>query len=240
MSKLWKASGIAERALRKIGAFSINHTAADPEELAETLYWMDLAMAELAGTEECQWLIPSTLSFALDADTVSYDLANELGTSNPTAGVLFPVSASIRDSSGQDWPVEIISRRDYEDIVDKDEGGRPDRIYIDRTSDTQVKVHPVPSDTGDTLRLVVQTAAPSVLGGTSNGGGNVAHGFSAEWQRWLILQVSADIGDGPVRRLPPGEIAGIRKEAADAKERLMTHSNREHTSQPRRTRAYGA
>ena len=40
MSKLWKASGICERALRKIGAFSVNDTAADPEELAEALYWL--------------------------------------------------------------------------------------------------------------------------------------------------------------------------------------------------------
>lgn len=240
MSKLWKASGIAERALRKIGAFSINHTAADPEELAETLYWMDLAMAELAGTEECQWLIPSTLSIALSANTVSYDLSNALGTSNPTDGVLFPFSASLRDSSGFDSPVDIISRRDYEDIEDKDASGTVERIYLDRTSDTQLKVYPVPATTGYTLRLVVQTAAPNLLGGTPNGGGNLSHGLAAEWQRWLILQTAADIGDGPVRRLPPGEIAGYHKEAEAAKMRLMAHSNREHTSQPRRTRAYGA
>ena len=86
MSKLWKASGICERALRKIGAFSVNDTAADPEELSEALYWLDLAVAELAGTEQCQWLIPTTLSIALTANTPSYDLSTALGTGNPTDG----------------------------------------------------------------------------------------------------------------------------------------------------------
>lgn len=241
MSKLWKASGICERALRKIGAFSINDTAADGEELAEALYWLDLAVAELAGTEKCQWLIPTTLSIALSADTASYDLSNALGTSNPTDGVLFPMSAWLRDSNGEDTPIDIIRRQDYEDISDKDESGEPNIVYIDRLADDQnIFVHPVPDATGYSVRLLCQTYAPNMLAGTPSDGGNVAHGFSAEWQRWLILQNSADIGSGPVRRLPSGEITDIRQQAAISRAALMTYSNREKVSQPRRTRAHGA
>ena len=241
MSKLWKASGICERALRKIGAFSINDTAADPEELSEALYWLDLAVAELAGTERCHWLIPQTLSIALSANTVSYDLSNALGTGDPTNGVLFPIEAWVRDSSGNDNPVEIIRRREYEDISDKDEGGEPTRIYIDRLNDDQnLFVHPVPTDATYTLRLVCQTYAPNLLGGTPDGGGNLAHGFSAEWQRWMILQNASDIGAGPVRHLPPAELNDIRQQAAIAKSALMAYSNREKVSQPRRTASYGA
>lgn len=241
MSKLWKASGICERALRKIGAFSVNDTAADPEELSEALYWLDLAVAELAGTEQCQWLIPTTLSIALSANTASYDLSAALGMANPTDGVLFPIEAWIRDSSGNDTPIDIIRRRDFEDIEDKDKAGVTDRIYIDRLNEDQnVFVYPVPAVTGYSIRLLCQTYAANMLSGSPEGGGNIAHGFSAEWQRWLILQNAADIGSGPVRRLPPGEINDIRQQAAISRSALMAYSNREKVSQPRRTRAHGA
>ena len=59
-------------------------------------------------------------------------------------------------------------------------------------------------------------------------------------QDWLILQNAADIGSGPVRRLPPGEINDIRQQAAISRAALMAYSNREKVSQPRRTRAHGA
>ena len=240
MSKLWKASGICERALRKIGAFSVNDTAADPEELAEALYWLDLAVAELAGTEQCQWLIPTTLSIALTANTPSYDLSTALGTANPTDGVLFPIEAWIRDSNGLDTPIDIIRRRDFEDIEDKDRAGVTDRIYIDRLNEDQnIFIYPVVDETGYSIRLLCQTYAAN-LGGTGlTATGNIAHGFSAEWQKWMVLQNAADIGSGPVRRLPISETDRIRAEAGTSLTKLMAHSNREKVSQPRRTRAHG-
>jgi hypothetical protein len=240
MSQLWKASGICERALRKIGAFSINDTAADPEELAEALYWLDLSVAELAGEERCHWLIPQTLSIPLDATTDSYVLADALSVAQAN-GILFPIEAWLRDSSGIDYPIEIIRRRDYEDIADKDTGGTPEKIYIDRLNDKQnLFVYPVPLVSGFTIRLVCQSYAPNMLGSGSSDNGNVAHGFSAEWQRWLILQNSADIGSGPVRRLPPAEISDMRSQAEASRARLMAYSNREKVSMPRRTRSHGA
>lgn len=240
MSKLWKASGICERALRKIGALSINDTAADPEELAEALYWLDLSVAELAGTEQCQWLIPTTLSIALSANTASYDLSTALGTANPTDGVLFPIEAWIRDSNGLDTPIDIIRRRDFEDIEDKDKAGVTDRIYIDRLNEDQnIFIYPVVDETGYSIRLLCQTYAAN-LGGTGlTATGNIAHGFSAEWQKWMVLQNAADIGSGPVRRLPISETDRIRAEAGTSLAKLMAYSNREKVSQPRRTRAHG-
>ena len=241
MSKLWKAAGICERALRKIGAFSVNDTAADPEELAEALYWLDLAVAELAGTEQCQWLIPTTLSIALTANTPSYDLSTALGTANPTDGVLFPIEAWIRDSSGNDTPIDIIRRRDFEDIEDKDKSGIPDRIYIDRLNEDQnIFIYPVVDETGYSIRLLCQTYAANLGGTGQTATGNIAHGFSAEWQKWMVLQNSADIGSGPVRRLPVSETDRIRAEAGQSLAKLMAYSNREKVSQPRRTRAFGA
>ena len=241
MSKLWKASGICERSLRKIGAFSINDSAADPEELHEALFWLDLAVAELAGTERCHWLIPATLTITLSADTASYDLSTAIGSDYPTDGVIFPIEAWLRDDDDNDTPLEIIRRRDYEDISDKADSGSPDRIYIDRlNADQNLFVYPVPSAAGEFIRLVCQSYAANLTCGTPDQGGNDAHGFSAAWQRWMILQNAADIGSGPVRRLPSSEVNDMRQQAEGARARLMAYSNREKTSQPRRTSASGA
>lgn len=242
MSKVWKVSGICERALRKIGAYSINDSAADPEELAEAVYWLDLAVAELAGTSHCVWLVPTTLTIPLSADTATYDLSDVLGDDYPTDGILFPIEAYVRDDDDNDTPIEIVRRRDYEEITDKATSGKPDRIYIDRLADDQnISVYPVPTDTSYSIRLVAQTYAPDFVGSNLRAvNGNVAHGLSAEWQRWMILQNAADIGSGPVRRLPPGEISEIRRDAEISKARLLAYSNDEKDSMPRRTRAYGA
>lgn len=241
MSKVWKVSGICERALRKIGAFSINDSAADPEELAEAVYWLDLAVAELAGTGHCVWLVPSTLTIPLVANTKTYDLSDVLASAYPEDGILFPIEAYVRDSNDRDVPVEIIRRADYEAIEDKAQSGKPDRIYIDRlAADQNISVFPVPEDTSYSIRLVAQTYAPDFVGNNlRSSNGNIAHGLSAEWQRWMILQNAADIGSGPVRRLPPGEISEIRGAAEVARQRLMAYSNDEKDSMPRRTRAHG-
>ena len=140
---------------------------------------------------------------------------------HPEDGILFPIEAYVRDSNDRDVPIEIIRRSDYEAIEDKAESGKPDRIYIDRlAADQNVSVFPVPTDTSYSIRLVAQTYAPDFVGSNlRSANGNVAHGLSAEWQRWMILQNAVDIGSGPVRRLPPGEISEIRSAAEVARRR---------------------
>lgn len=233
MSRLLPVAKIAEASLQRIGAFTVSMVAPDPDELARTIFWMDLIVAELVGTGRAHWLIPSTVTKALTADTASYSLSTFLGTDYPDDGILFPVRAYIRDAAGQDTPVDIISRDDYESLADKTNGGAPDRIYIDRQNNQQqLYVYPVPSDANSSLRLVFQKYAPDLNAGTPDGAGNIAHGFSAEWQRWLILQTAADIGSGPVRMIPAGESDRIKLEAQVAKEALFTSSNREIVTSP--------
>lgn len=233
MSRLLPVSKIAEASLQKIGAFTISMVAPDPDELARTIFWMDLIVAELVGTGRAHWLIPATVTKTLTATTASYDLGNFLGTDYPADGILFPVRAYIRDAAGQDTPVDIIARDEYESISQKTEAGAPARIYIDRQNNLQqLYVHPVPIDATTSLRLVFQKYAPDMNAGTPDGAGNTSHGFSAEWQRWLIYQTAADIGSGPVRVIPIAELDRIRAEAQIAKEALFASSNREIVTSP--------
>jgi hypothetical protein len=227
MATRLKVRGIAERALRKIGAFAINDTAADPAELAETLYWMDMVVAELAGTERCQWLIPATLEIPLTTDTFEYPLTNA-GADYPDDGVLFVCMATIRDANGQDTEIEMQSRASREAIGIKTTGGVPTHVHVDRLVDTPTAfVYPVPQDDTLTLRLICQIMSPNLVGAGSSRLGNKDHGLPMEWQKWLVNATAAEIGSGPVRRLPKTEVDDIRASAAASKSALMAYSNRE-------------
>ena len=217
----------------------MNDTAADPVEMERALYWMDMAVAEVVETNRCWWLLPVTIVKALTADTVNYDLSDFLGTSNPSDGILFPVSAFLRDSSSHDEPIDIIRREEYEAVPKKTESGRTTKIFIDRLTDDQnLYVHPQVTDATYSLGLIVQVYSPSVLAGAKIDG-NLAHGFSAGWQRFLVNATAAEIGSGPVRRLPLAEVTDIRAQAAVSLANLFGYANREKVSEPRRTAAWG-
>lgn len=230
MSALLSARGIAEKALEKIGAYSINDTAADGEELVRALSWLDLIVAEVAGNERCFWLVPATIDVPLTADTASYDLESTMGTSAPADGVLYPVGVKLRDANDEDEPVEIIHRDAYEAIADKDASGTPDRVYFDRLNSAGITayVYPVPTVSTYSLQLVVQTHAPDL---TLRSGG-IAHNFPVAWQRCLITLLAGAIGDGPVRRLQSDVLRDIKGEGEALLNRLLARENREHAPAP--------
>jgi hypothetical protein len=226
---------ICERALRRIGSFALRDSEADPEEMAEAQHWLDLVVSHMAGTKRPLWLVPATLSLTLTADTESYDLSDITGY--PADGVLFPIQAWLRDSSGMDTPVELIRRKEYENIADKDQAGETRVAHIDRLKGRQIYVHPLVATTGYTLRILAQTYSPT-YNPEDDAGAEVAHGFTQEWQLWMITALAAEIGDGPVRRLPGPEVTALRNRAAALLVELG-ESNRESVSKPRRTAAWG-
>lgn len=226
---------ICERALRRIGSFALRDSEADPEEVAESMYWLDLVVSHLAGTRRPVWLVPATLELPLTAGTESYDLSDI--TDYPVDGVLFPIDAWLRDPAGRDSHVELIRRKQYESIEDKDREGETSVAYIDRLKERQIYVHPVIDTTGYTLRILAQTYSPTYKP-EADPGIKTPHGFTPEWQLWMVTALAAEIGDGPVRRLPGNEVTALRNRAAQLLVELQ-ESNRETVSRPRRTAAWG-
>lgn len=236
MSANLKVSEVAELALGKIGAFTTNMLAANPDDLARTVKWIDMVVANLAGNNECFWLHPATTVSLLTANVAQYNLGTLLGTNYPTDGIQFPIAAYIQDSSGNDTEIDIVSREKYESIDDKTSTGVPEIVYIDRlVNASQAYFWPVPVDSTYSLRLVFQTFAPNLTGGSPSGAGNVAARFSAEWNMWLVTATAAEIGDGPVRRLPVSEIVEFRQSAGFMLNNLIGYANREKTTTPNRT-----
>ncbi len=236
MPSLLSASEVCEAALEKIGSFSINDTAADGEELKRTAKWLDLVVGEMTETERCTWLIEDTVTVPLVADQAIYNLATAMGASYPTDGVMYITSSWITDGTNDD-DVELIRRTDLEGITVKGATGKPELIYIDRLSDKDQQsftVYPVPVDTTYSLKFVFQRHAPDLR----NDVGKKAHGFHRGWQKWLVLATAAEIGDGPVRRLPSTEVDRIRRDAQMSFDKLQASQNRENVA-PRRVRAWG-
>lgn len=243
-SELLSARGLGEKALEKIGAFTVNDEAADPVELDRTIEWLDLIVAEIAGTNRCHWLVPTTVRFEWPDEESSDTLGNLMGSEYPPEGVLFPVHAWLVDTNGKRIrELKLVRRHEYEDHTDLEMEGQPEQLYIDRqTPDLKAHIWPVPAaDTGWRVDLMVQKYARSMLGGVSGSAdaGELQHGFSQEWQLFLITRLAAEIGDGPVRRLPMNEVNSMRTVAGGLLGRLETYSNREKRSEPARTKRYG-
>lgn len=239
-SRFLSAKEICERALRKINAYSINDSAADPEHLAEALIWLDIIVAALVETNKCFWLMPATLEIPLTADTTSYNLTTTLGDAYPSGGILYPISAAIRDSSGLDEPLTLLKRQEWLDVIDKDASGTTTQIYVDRvTNDLTVYVNPVVSESSAfTLLLDVQTYAADMT--HSNGAGDTDMGPG--WNLYLITELAGQIGDGPVRRVNAATVRTWKEEAVGMKSALLNYSNQNRPGQSglRRTAAWGA
>lgn len=247
-STLFSAREIGELALGRIGAFTPNDTQADERELDIAIHWMEIEIAELAGTERCQWLIPESVSVVLEPGVAEIeDLLDELGDAAPSTQIASVVSAAIVDSAGNETQLTMVRRRKYEEIEDKTTSGEPEWIHIDRNNDApRAFLYPVPADLGDgttglTLKLNVQTYAPSVMGAeTPATAGDLRHGLDRAWQKWLVNQVAAVIGDGPVRQLPDQKVGRLQTLAAASRAALLAYQNREKVSPgQRRTRRYG-
>lgn len=93
MSSVLSAGQICALALRAIGAFPAHESAPDGDYLREAMSWLDLIMAELAGTTRLFSLIPQTVGFTLTNGQTTYDLDSALGADLPIDKVQFPVEA---------------------------------------------------------------------------------------------------------------------------------------------------
>lgn len=242
--RLLSAAKLAELALQRIGAFSVNDSAADPVHLGRALEWMDLTVQEFAGTTKCFWLISRQIEIPLDAATITYDLQDAMGDQLPPGNVIFPISATLRhpNEGGRfsETPVEIIDWEKYEAIAQKDATGVPCAIFIDRVRPrmTMYVVEPAATDSTYTLLLTVQQYAPDL----TRNAGDTDHQMRAEFQLWAVLATAAHIGKGPVKRLSLQTSNDIAQEAGTLRARLTAYANREQPmrGQPERTEAWGA
>lgn len=234
MARLYASNDIAERSLRMIGEFPITDEAVDSAKLTEALHWLDMLLAEKAGTAgDVVWLIPASFTLDLVGGTQAYDIMND-ATDPPETGIVYVIDAQYVDENGNSKPLKLLNRRDFDAITDSDQSGDPEAIHVDRRNEPTLKTWPTPAAgvTGKSIRLTVQTYAPSLTGAGSDDNGNAetAIDMPAAWNLWAVTALAAEIGDGPVRKLPEGTVTRRRKRAEELWDNLEAHANRETES----------
>ena len=223
MAEKLSAGGVAEQALRLIGAFTANDSAADPAEYEVAISALDMLVAELTGRHKFWWLVPATQTVALTAGKATYSLAALL---EPKLE-FYERAYLVR--SGLDSPLDLVRRSVYDEIADKTQTGTPGMVYVERADNPTAYVAPVPGSSGLSLKLVGQRYAPDIAAER----GAAPHLFPASWQRYLSHALAADIGNGPVRTLTKSRRDDFREVAKTAFAGLAAFSSREQIDRAR-------
>ena len=243
-STKFSATEICELALGTIGDFTVNDLAPSPPSMERALRHLDMIIAELSGIDTNWWLVQDDMRFEWPASTQQGTVADVMDDAYPSLGIMSPISARLLDANGVlITELQLVRRHVYEEVSDKARTGQPSILYFDRlAAEPTVSIYPVP-DGGVVylIELTAQTFARSVLGNQNqtNQAGDLQHGFGPEWQRYLVNKLSADTGDGPIRRCPLENVDRWEKAAEQSLAMLQAWANREKKSGPSRVARWG-
>lgn len=156
----------------------------DADESVIGLRWLNRIIATLSTKNT---LIPYSTSenFAITSASATYTMGSG-GTASSTRAKKI-LSGFIRDSSGNDYPMKIISEIDYNQIRDKDLGDRPRELFYDPVYPVGIITFNCTPDTSYTAYIESQKNMHSTLtlGATFS--------LPAEYEEALITTLAAKI-----------------------------------------------
>lgn len=230
MARILEIREICERALRKIGTYSIRDSGADAAELEEARYWLDMLMGHLAADLRTWWLVPDTAPLALTAGQQSYTLATVLPAGDPSASIISVASVALAAPNGRE-DVPIFRRWEWEARDATIVTGPPRAVYIDRSPDPKLLVWPTPSlPLTHRLEVVFQRVSPDLVSGPMT---ERVLKFRQAWNLYMVVALAAQIGNGPVRKLPGDEVRDMQMEADRLLFRLQSYDGHEQAGEPR-------
>jgi hypothetical protein len=215
------AKQIAENALKIIGAFPSTMTQADAGDLSTALTWLEMIMNTQAGIRPMAgfWDI---LEIPLQADIGDYNLTDYGGD----AFIQEVFSASLVDSSGNTTPLELVFESDAV-IENLSERGPPSRAIVTRDILPVMKLYPAPAqsneDAGQIVRVRYQSYHSAI---NPSGTGQVDVKLRPAWYMWAIKKLAYELGCGPVRRLPEGELQRLDKDSLVLEMDLMARDGK--------------
>lgn len=231
--RLLTINQICERALRKIGSTSINDSASRANEIEEARWWLDMVVGHIASIRRRWWLVPATKAVPLVAGTTAYPVTTALAEPD---GILHIVSAwrvSLTDSTDRE-EVKILRRQEWEEREEAGSNGRLDAIWVDRTDVPTINVHRVPATPiTHRLEVVYHRFAPDLtpLRGKSD---RPMEGLRQAWNLAIVHALAAEIGNGPVRKLPGDEVRDMQNTAKERIAELDAYDAHEQANEPRR------
>jgi len=229
MARILEIREVCERALRKIGSYAIRDSGADPRELEESRFWLDMLMGHLAADMRTWWLVPSTAPVALVANTQDYPLANVLPQGDAPAAVITVTAVDLSNDDRE--PVSLWRRWEWEARDKEPANGPPLAVYIDRTSAPIMRVWPAPvAPITHRLDVVFQRVSPDLTSGPAT---EQILKFRQAWNLYIVTALAAQIGNGPVRKLPRDEVRDMQEQADRMLDRLQSFDGHEQAGEPR-------
>lgn len=221
------AKQIAEDALSTIGAFPASQAQADEGELKKAMNWLEMLLNSMAGIKPLAgfWM---TIDIPLEAGEGDY-LLSDYHTEAETQHVF---SVGLVQDTGDVTPLPLIWE-DQANFENLEQTGAPQRVCATRDLDPYLKVYPKPTqteeDAGLTLRVRIQTLHEDI---DNTGTGDADIRLRPSWYLMLIKKLSYEIGMGPVRRLPEGELKRLQDDADRLENQLLARDGQYNTGSP--------
>ncbi|MBU8540182.1 phage adaptor protein [Falsiroseomonas tokyonensis] len=230
MARILEIRELCERALRKIGSYSINDSGARPREMEEARFWLDMVVAAVAARRRIWWLVPATAPIQLTAGQASYNLTAVLPHGAPVSHVVAVYLVNLEDGSREQ--VDNVRRSEWEARAAEITSGPPQMVHIDRLPDPTLQVWPTPTaPLTHRLDVVVQRCSPDLTQGAST---EKLLGFREAWNLYLVTALAAQLANGPVRKAPADEVRDMQLEAARLLSDLEAYDAHEQANEPRR------
>lgn len=145
-------------ALFKISVLQYNETP-NASDAALALRTLRRMLRTWAATDGIRLWLNEEQTVTLAADTATYTLSPRT----------LDVSYALRRSGGNDTPIRIFTRQEYQKLPNKTVSGAPYAMWHDRQyNQSQVTVYPVPSAVGDTVILTTKRQIQDVTALTNN------------------------------------------------------------------------
>ncbi len=229
MARQLSVGEICERALRKIGSYSIRDTGARADEMAEARLWLDMVVGHVASLKRTWWLVPSTQRLTLVAGVAAYRLSGTLPDDPSIQHVVALYRVTL--ATGAREPLGIQRRQEWEERDTTLSAGDVVDAWIDRSRDPVLQINPAPPDpVTEAIDVVFQTFAPDRSSGTYT---QKIEQIRDGWNLFLVHRLAAEIGNGPVRKLPQDEVRDMQRTADDLYSELAAYDDHEQADEPR-------
>ena len=259
MSRLLSVGEIVDRALRKIGQYATRSSGARAEDVDETRYWLDMLVGHQSARQRCWWLVPATATFTLTEGLAEYVLDTALGGTQAPNGIAFVIRCILYNvTTGEDiHEIPIVRRQEFElrNFPDRDRSpdkspwewewggydrsgvrslpaGAPSVCYITRDQSPKMMLSPEP-DTAITygVKILFQSYAQDFKALDAN---DRTLAIRNTWNLWLVTALAAQIGNGPVRKLPADEVKDMKQEALNLRVELEAYDAHENQTAGKR------
>ena len=234
MAKIYSARDIAVLALRNVGVVAAQDTSAPENQVLVALDFLDMLLSEKSGASRLWFFVPQELTFTYPADADSCNVTTLLGANNGLDMVRF----AYEDDT--DREVRLLRRDEFDAYrnggLAPSVPGRSLYIASDGDDTYTAYLRTVPAQ-DIVIRLTGQQLSPSVSGAVASST-QIAHGFERAWQRWMVNQLSTDIGNGPCARLPESRLSVYRGTAEQSWNDLQAYRAGGQRKAARFTRAW--